>query len=112
MSIIRKLGHFRVEFSDLPIWATLVVLLCLASTLTVLFMSIITETLIYELAPSAPVLATGQTYSVNVMRGFVRYVTREDMERRAFWNDKIKFGLIGVVVIYLVLFPYRMRQES
>jgi len=44
MSIIQELGHFKLNFSDLPIWAALVVAVCIGSFMTMGTMSLITET--------------------------------------------------------------------
>jgi len=109
MSIIREFGHFTGNFSDLPAWAKLVVVLCLGAVVTVVVMSIYTETSIDQSASSVPVPSTGQTYRVYVMHS-PGYVTREHMEKLAFWRNKIQLAVISVLVAYVVLFVYRAKD--
>jgi hypothetical protein len=110
MSNSQESGGIRIEFDNVPVWAKIVVFLGLGMTITFGFMSGVTETLVYNYSPSVPVSATKQIYPVHIMRGSLRYVKREDMEQLAFWEDHLKYGMIGLVAAILVLFPYRTRQ--
>jgi hypothetical protein len=112
MSIIREFGSFRTNFEDMPVWAQLVVVLCVCAIVTILANIILMETSIYHSSPSVPMAASGQIYPVHVMRGFLRYVTRGELERLTFWNNKFQFGFIAAMAIYVILFAYRTRERS
>jgi hypothetical protein len=111
MSIIRDLGHFQVDISDVPLWAQLVLVLCFCVFVTGLCSNILMDYSIYKTAPSVPVPATGDIYPVRIKQG-LRYVTREQQENQRFWKSNFKFAGIAFFVGLVICFAYGVREGT
>lgn len=92
------LWGFKYDFSDLPVWRKVVI--CCAAALFVLIGStrLIKELDIYASAPASPLPETRQTHPVQVMHGYVRFVTQEEEASWRFWTGTASSN-IGILVI-------------
>ena len=110
---IRDFSQFSLDPSDLPTWRKIVALAGVGLFLFMGAMITFKEIKIYETAPSTPVVATQQVYAVQVMHGYVRYVTQQEGEDFVFWKDRMG-TLIGVpfIVAFIVLVTYRKGKET
>jgi len=68
------------RISDVPLWRKIVIIFALGFSLLIGAAMFDKELTIYGSAPDHPIPATGQIYEVNVMHGYIRYVTLEEKE--------------------------------
>jgi hypothetical protein len=66
---------------------------------------------IYGGDPDHPVVSTGQIYPVYVIKGYLRYTTRDERESLVFWEEKMSawIGLPPLAAVFL-WFMYRPKQ--
>jgi hypothetical protein len=74
--------------SDLPIWRKMLIVPAFCLGLLTTATAVYKDVTIYEWAPDHPLPATGQTYLVSVMHGYVRYVTLEAMQSFSLWEGR------------------------
>jgi hypothetical protein len=87
MSLREMLEH-PPPISDLSIWRKVLIASALAFFMFVFAVGIDKHLTIYGAAPDHPVPATGQVYAVDVMHGYVRFVTLPEKESFLWWAGK------------------------
>jgi cytosine/uracil/thiamine/allantoin permease len=110
---ISDFSHFNLDPSDLPTWRKIVALGAAGLFLFLGVMITFKEIKIYETAPSAPVVATQQVYPVQVMHGYVRYVTQGEKVSFVFWKDRMGTLIaVPIVAAFIVLATYRRNKGT
>jgi hypothetical protein len=66
--------------SDLPTWRKILIACALAFVVSIGFAAVNRELTIYGSAPDHSVPAQGKIYKIEVMHGYIRYVTLEEKE--------------------------------
>ena len=100
MSLL-DLVRVKVNFSELPVWRKIMVILCFSLCCTMVLALDFEHMKIDSSAPAAPNKASGEIYLVRVMHGDVRYATKEDAASLRWWEEK--FPLAGIAFITAVL---------
>jgi|SRR6185369_8639270 len=106
---IREMIEHPPEFSDLPIWRKILFTCSLAFFVFLFVAGIDKHLTIYGSAPDHPVPATGQTYDVSVMHGYVRYVTLREKESYSLWAGRAGSwaGAAFMLAFFLRIVPIR-----
>jgi hypothetical protein len=97
---------------DLPAWRKILIVCALGFAFFVGFMNVDIEFNIYGGAPDHPVAESGQTYTVHVMHGYARYVTREERDRKAFWNLAITWAGSAFLIAFFLWITSRRRVAA
>jgi hypothetical protein len=105
MGEIPTLWGGRYEFSELPIWRKVSIVLAVSLFFFVGYKLFSKEAEIYASAPGAPIAATRQVAPVRVNHGYLRYVTPETAESLAFWRHTTgpSVGTLALAVGALLL---------
>jgi hypothetical protein len=77
---LREMIENPPKISDIPLWRKVLIICALAFFVFIGAAMVDKELTIYGSAPDHPVPATGQIYEVDVMHGYIRYVTLEEKE--------------------------------
>lgn len=77
---LRKMIEHPPAFSNLPMWRKVVIVCAFAVFFFIFIASVDRQFTIYGSAPDHPMPATGQVYPVDVMHGYIRYVTLQEKE--------------------------------
>jgi hypothetical protein len=113
MGGIPTLWGGRYEFSELPLWRKVSIVLAVGLFFFLGYTLFSKEAEIYASASEAPVAATRQVSPVRVNHGYVRYVTHETAENIGSWRQATgpSVGALALVVGALLL-TYRGGDRS
>lgn len=87
MSFYEKYRH-PPPLSDFPIWRRVLFFAALGFSVLLAVVGADKHLTIYGTAPDHPVPEKGQIYSVDVMHGYVRYVTASEKESFDLWAGR------------------------
>jgi hypothetical protein len=83
-----------IEFSDLPAWRKIVLVVGFCATIFIGLMVFTKEADIYASGARTRNAATGETYPTSVNHGHIRYLTREEHDNLAFWRAFVGVPLL------------------
>jgi hypothetical protein len=86
---IREMVENPPAISDLPIWRKTVLVAAVVFSLFIAAVAVDKHLRIYASAPDHPVPATGQVHEVDVMHGYIRYVTLQEKESFLLWAGRV-----------------------
>jgi|SRR5579864_803519 len=98
---LREMIEHPPAMSDLPIWRKILIVCALAFFVLISFAMVDKEMTIYGSAPDHPVPVKGEVYQVDVMHGYIRYVTLKEKESPLLGRAGSWAGAAFVVVFFL-----------
>jgi hypothetical protein len=112
MSIRQMLEH-PPAISDLPVWRKIALAVALAFVVLIGTVSIDKHLTIYGSAPDRPMPSTGQVYAVEVMHGYIRYVTASEKDSFDLWAGRAgSWAGAAFVGAFFLWITYREKTTS
>ena len=85
---MREMIENPPAMSELPAWRKIVLIVAVGFALLIAGVAADKHLTIYGSAPDHPVPATGQVYQVDVMHGYIRYVTLQEKQSFILWAGR------------------------
>ena len=110
---IREVVKHPPAISDLPLWRKIILAVALAFFLLIGAVGIDKHLTIYGSAPNHPVPSTGQVYAVDVMHGYIRYVTASEKDSFDLWAGRAgSWAGAAFVGAFFLWITYRKKTTS
>jgi hypothetical protein len=112
MSFYEKYRH-PSPLSDLPIWRRVLFFAAIGFSVLLAAVGVDKHLTIYGTAPDHPVPEKEQIYSVDVMHGYIRYVTASEKESFDLWAGRSgSWAGAAMTGAFLIWVTYRKAKSS
>lgn len=89
----------RIDIAGVPAWRKVVLVIGVCATMFSGLLVFIKEQNVYASGAATPNSKTAETYPLSVNHGYIRYLTREEYDRLAFWRAFVGVPLLAGILV-------------